>query len=336
MIDERHLPTDVSPRVREMLLRSGATKRQGPAPSSEAVLAALETKGLPTYPPLVDCYQRFGGLTWPIVNLPTGAYDLADLPDLAAKDQEHDRYLTDGGETLVVVGILYPMSDLHMGADGAIVDVTCRKEEGQSDDDCLLPFATSIQMLLEQAAMLQAAEAMPKHRIQLDFRGVPRGVFGEVLARALGAEPVPEASDALQRWWEAPGLLVLEGHIPRSMLDEVTRAYAAGLDEAAAALLALKSAGARARVTISARQGAPVLPEGEPGDDTIPPVAKVDYADWRRGIHGHVRLFGSEGAYSIEQTRGVTWDDGTTWKRFTREGIQRREKLPRLTGFEDD
>lgn len=333
-MDERDLPTGVSPRVRAMLLRTGATRRQGAPPSREAVVAALEDKGLPTYPPLVDFYQRFGGLTWPIVDQPPGAYDLADLPGLAASDREHDRYRTDAGETLVAIGILHPMSDLHMGADGAIVDVTCRKEEGQSDQDCLLPFATSIERLLEQSAMLQEAEAMPERRLQLDLRGAPRGVFGEVLAGALGAEPVHEASDALQRWWQAPGFILLEGHIPGSMLDEVTRVYAEGVEQAAAALLALRDAGAR--VTISARPGAPVLPDGEPSDAAVTPVATFDYADWRRAIHGYVRLYGSEGAYFIEQTRGVTWNDGTTWERFTREGIQRREKLPRLIGFGDD
>ena len=88
------------------------------------------------------------------------------MTDLAAKDQEHDRYLTDGGETLVVVGILYPMSDLHMGAAGAIVDVTCRKEEGQSDDDCLHLGRRNHLGAVYQRGYSAAREAPSAHRVR--------------------------------------------------------------------------------------------------------------------------------------------------------------------------
>jgi hypothetical protein len=206
-----------SPRLRRWA--AGELARDPAATCSDDELAALLARsGIPAWPSLLALEKRFGGTrigrttfglyAWLRGDRPLctsgGMARMSPVGGLWDEAEDRDLGAGDPGSWIVLVQDVDLDTGFYAGEDGLLFLVL-------SPNGKAYPVASGIELLLEKKALGTEMVAARRASDTGDFFVEVDGEVGAALAADAGVPPVPEASDAVSRFWWDGALAIQDG-----------------------------------------------------------------------------------------------------------------------------
>ncbi|WP_437572023.1 hypothetical protein [Sorangium sp. So ce542] len=320
----REIDPRLSARARDMLERGGLRRIATRWASREALEEALVARGLEPSAAVLEFEESFGGLVFSVgkdvfelgVQLPEEdeASEDDEDGDVESARSEEGQPPAEGG--LVPCGTGWSREyDLLIGPSGAIYAAharTCKR-------------SSSALKLIEQLAMQWRLGSL-RYTVRV------RPPASAALAEALRLDPVHEATDACESWWEDADILMLQAHEPGDARRDMTFVCARRIERVTQVLEAARLGRDDAGFAISDREASrDVRKMGSPAPDGMPPPeqwqahpeARRFRYDGGRETSGDVWVIGGPGHPRIEQYRVYkgkirewsTFSDGGSFER---------------------
>ncbi|MGK3996664.1 hypothetical protein [Sorangium sp. So ce1024] len=303
-----------------MLERGGLRRVATPWASREALAEALAARGLDPSEAVLAFEESFGGLVFSVgkdvfylgVRLPEESEASEDDEGEGGESarSEESQPAAEGG--LVPCGTGWSRTyDLLIGPSGAIYAAyarTCKR-------------SSSALKLIEQLAMQWRLGSL-RYTVRV------RPPASAALAEALRLDPVHEATDECESWWEDADTVMLQAHVPGDARRDMTFVCAQRIQRVAQVLEAARLGRDDAGFAISDREASrDVRKMGSPPPDDMPPPehwrarpeARRFKYDGGNETSGDVWVVGGPDHLRIEQYR-VYQGEIREWSTFSDEG----------------
>ena len=286
MLAGRPLPSTLSPCAGRFLAAKRARRVPSLTTDREALIVLLAERQLPAHEPVLALEEQLGGFEAEWLQL--GAYRMLKKSDEHASFAHRE---DESGQPLVLIG-RDADSMLYMDREGAIFAEALGHH-------AIVRRADGPLRIIEKAALLHEASDPRRFPLRCDVQSRD----GQTIADAVGASGDPHASDDVQSFWRADGLVIGEGQLferPQDPADPRLTLIASNVGVLVSSLRATDPS-VRARV-LSTPVATRLLPvESAAAPETKGSTSRREYWPRTPREHGYLLIRDDAGEPAIDQ-----------------------------------